>query len=307
MENKNNKQKGKKFVYLFCILALLAAVGVFAAYRYMPLIKGYAGGMLIKSVFGDLGNIADLSDSSANSTGSQNAEEMNGGKNRYYGADLNSSGGSLGLITVPEDLSPKSSAGADGSQEAMQPIHVPAGNYGSTEKLKKLSELMKHPLYQQFSKEFSVAVIPELKGKSASNPYELMNIAMQSPKVNELAEKYSKNPEFMKLMEQLQQAAKDETDNPEALAVLSFPGLGDLLKTGKNMPARENAKKNSASPEYTLQQIEKDDAEDDSDIYSIVSQGENKSGTGKTVSIPQGSFKARSASDADALDGVPFE
>jgi len=163
------------------------------------------------------------------------------------------------------------------------------------------------------SKEFAAAMMSEIKGKKMSTPYDFINAAMQSEKVNAIAEKYAKNPKFVELMGQIQSAAKVDSENPEALAALSFPGLDKFVNAGKEKSHSEctgvncgNALRHEPVPgNYSLQ---KNEDEDDGDgIFSIVSESVNNNRPEKAVSIPQGNFKPRSASEAGSLNGVPFD
>jgi len=160
MENTDSKKKSRKSYYVIAFAAVSIAAAAFFAYRYMPLIKGYAAGMLIKNVFGNLAQKDSLpysnSDFNVYPEQEKTVPDLPAGNRQNFNAqnsEPQSSVGSLGMITVPEELLPPSGTGS-GENAAQSSFDVPANGDYRAEKLQNLSVLMKHPLYQQFSKEY---------------------------------------------------------------------------------------------------------------------------------------------------------
>ena len=201
--------------------------------------------------------------------------------------------GSISQLTIPDELKGEdnqiSGTGNSGGMYGKLTSMLSAMPSQPAEKLQKMSELMQNPVYKSYMSELSEAIMSDTgKSMTGGNFMDILKKGIQSPKALKVAQKYSKNPEFLKILGEMKKLTADGMGGAG----------GDPFEKTFNpavfLPQAAQTVNSTQTPgSYSLQPIDNEDDED--------------GGHAATVPIIGSQYGKRGASAPNTSAGLPFD
>ena len=201
--------------------------------------------------------------------------------------------GSISQLTIPDELKGEdnqiSGTGNSGGMYGQLGSMLSSVPSQPAEKLQKMAELMQKPVYKSYMAELSEAIMSDTGSSlTGGNFADILKRVSQSPKALKVAQKYAKNPEFLKILEEMKKTTA------EGMSGANEDQFQKVFKPSVVLPPASQTAGNARQPNnYSLQIVNEED--DDSD------------GPSATVPILGGQYDKRGASAPNTSAGLPFD